>query len=213
MGTNLLEDGKSYIFEVTFKAEDGYVFPEDFAVIINGETLTSGVTISGIGEYLSIAYPFTLGGSSTGVTVSGTATSAGGDTDDVTIQLIRSGTSETAYETIVKGKTAGYSIAGVAPGTYTMKVMKQNHITREYTVTVGAENVTQNVKIHLKGDINGDGKVTTIDFGRANSHAKGVTLLTGYELQCADTVKQDGLVTTADAARINAHAKGTSSLW
>ena len=62
VGTNLLEDGKSYIFEVTFKAEDGYVFPEDFAVIINGETLTSGVTISGSDNYLSITYPFTLGG-------------------------------------------------------------------------------------------------------------------------------------------------------
>jgi len=113
----------------------------------------------------------------------------------------------------VKGNTVAYSFADVAAGTYTLKVSKANHVTREYTVVVGTDDVTQDAKIHLKGDINGDGKVTTIDFGRANSHAKGVAILTGYELLCADTVKQDGLVTTADAGRVNAHARGTSLLW
>ena len=78
---------------------------------------------------------------------------------------------------------------------------------------VGTNPVVQDVKIHLIGDINGDGKVTTIDFVRANSHARGVTLLSGYELKCADVVGTDGKVTTADAIRINAHAKGTSLLW
>ncbi|MGN1116833.1 MAG: hypothetical protein ACI4TH_09705, partial [Candidatus Ornithomonoglobus sp.] len=116
-----------------------------------------------------------------GVTVSGTATSFNSVTDDVTIQLIESGTSEAAYETIVKGNTANYSITGVASGTYTMKVMKKNHVTREYTVTVGGSNVTQDVKIHLKGDITGDGKVNTSDVNRANLQAKGKTTLSDYE--------------------------------
>ena len=148
-----------------------------------------------------------------GFEVSGTATSAGSDTDDVTIQLIPKGYSEAAYETMVEGNAADYAIPDVADGVYTMKVMKNNHVTREYTVTVGSEDVTQDVKIHLKGDINGDGRVTTIDFVRVNSHARGVTLLSGYELKCADVVGTDGKVTTADAIRINAHAKGTSLLW
>ena len=148
-----------------------------------------------------------------GFEVSGTATSAGSDTDDVTIQLIPKGYSEAAYETMVEGNAADYAIPDVADGVYTMKVMKNNHVTREYTVTVGSEDVTQDVKIHLKGDINGDGRVTTIDFVRVNSHARGVTLLSGYELKCADVVGADGKVTTADAIRINAHAKGTSLLW
>ena len=106
-----------------------------------------------------------------------------------------------------------YKFSNVAAGTYTLKVMKENHVTREYTVVVGNSSVIQDVKIHLKGDINGDGKVTTIDFVRVNSHARGVTLLSGYELKCADVVGTDGKVTTADAIRINAHAKGTSLLW
>lgn len=148
-----------------------------------------------------------------GVTVSGTATSFNSDTDDVTIQLIESGASEAAYEAVVQGNTADYSIAGVAPGTYTMKVMKLNHVTREYSVTVSAENVTQDVKIHLKGDVDGNGTVTTMDAMRANSHARGVTLLTDYALKCADVVGTDGTVTTMDAMRINAHAKGSNLLW
>ena len=149
-----------------------------------------------------------------GVTfVSGTITSFGSETDNVILQLIAEGYSEADYEAIVKGNTATYSIGGVAPGTYTLRVVKNNHVTREYTVVVGNSSVLQDVKIHLRGDINGDGKVTTIDFGRANSHAKGVAILTGYELLCVDTVKQDGLVTTADAGRVNAHARGTSLLW
>ena len=146
-------------------------------------------------------------------TVSGTATSFGSDTDNVILQLIAEGFPEADYEVFVQGNSANYSIAGVAPGTYTMKVMKNNHVTREYTVTVGAENVTQDVKIHLKGDIDGNGTVTTMDYMRVNSHAKGITLLTDYALKCADVVGTDGKVTTMDAMRVNAHARGTAKLW
>ena len=148
-----------------------------------------------------------------GYGVSGNVESFNSGTDPVTIQLIEQGQSEAAYEAVVKGNSATYSIANVLPGTYTMKVMKKNHVTREYTITVGSSNVTQDVKIHLKGDINGDGKITIVDYAKANSHARGVTWLTGYELKCADVVANDGKVTMADAGRINAHARKTSLLW
>ena len=147
-----------------------------------------------------------------GYTVSGTATSFNSDTDDVTIQLIASGASEPAYETIVKGNTANYSIAGVAPGTYTMKVMKQNHVTREYTVIVGTNPVVQDVEIHLKGDITGDGKVNTFDIVKMNLHAKKKTELTGYELLCGD-ITGDGKVNTFDIVKANLHAKKKTLLW
>ena len=146
------------------------------------------------------------------ITVSGTATSFASNTDDVTIQLIKSGAADPAYEAVVKGKIAEYSIEGVSAGTYTLKVMKENHATREYTVVVGNSSVIQDVKIQLKGDINGDGKVNTSDVGKANAHVKKVSTLTGYEFACAD-VNGDGKVNTSDVGKMNAHVKKTSLLW
>ena len=108
-----------------------------------------------------------------GVTfVSGTVTSFGSETDNVILQLIAEGYSEADYEAIVKGNTATYSIGGVAPGTYTLRVVKNNHVTREYTVVVGNSSVLQDVKIHLKGDITGDGQINIMDVNRANLHFK-----------------------------------------
>lgn len=151
--------------------------------------------------------------------VSGMVKSFNSASDKVTIQLIQQGHSEPAYETTVSGGTkegnqytASYTISGIASGTYTMRVLKKNHVTREYTITVGGEAVTQNVKIHLKGDINGDGKVTIGDVNRANLHAKGKSKLTLYEFACAD-INGDGKVTISDVNRANLHMKGKSLLW
>ena len=172
------------------------------------------------GHFLRVYESYKVLDPSASGSVSGTVKSSQSATDKVTIQLIQQGHSEASYETIVASGTkvgnqytASYSISGIASGTYTMRVMKKNHVTREYTITVGGEAVTQNVKIHLKGDIDGNGTVTTMDVIRANSHARGVTLLTDYALKCADVVGTDGTVTTMDVIRINAHAKGTSKLW
>ena len=100
-----------------------------------------------------------------------------------------------------------YSLSDIAAGTYTLRVSKNSHVTRECTITVGTEAVTQDVKIHLKGDINGDGRVNTSDVGKANAHAKGSSLLTGYQFACAD-INGDGKVNTSDVGKLNAHAKG-----
>ena len=151
--------------------------------------------------------------------VSGTVKNYNSAADKVTVQLIQQGQSEPAYETIVPSGTkegnqytASYTISGVASGTYTMRVMKKNHVTREYTITVGGEAVTQNAKIHLKGDINGDGKITIGDVNRANLQAKGKSKLTLYEFACAD-INGDGKITISDVNRANLHVKGKSLLW
>lgn len=62
------------------------------------------------------------------------------------------------------------------------------------------------------GDINGDGQITTADVGLANSHAKGVKLLSGEKFNLAD-VNGDEKVSTADVGMINSHAKGVKKLW
>ena len=148
----------------------------------------------------------------TGVIVGGTLTSFGSNTDDVTIQLIRNGESDVAYETTVQGNTADYSITGVVSGTYTMKIMKKNHVSREYTVTVGTDSVVQDAKIHLKGDINGDGIVNTSDNTLMMRHIKQTKLLTDYSLLVAD-INGDSVVNTSDNTLMMRHIKQTKLLW
>ncbi len=145
-------------------------------------------------------------------TVSGNITSFNSDTDDITLQLITEDYSEVDYEVIVKGNIVTYSIKDVVAGTYTLRVMKLNHVTREYEITVENEDVVQDVKIHLVGDLTGDGRVNAIDVARANAHAKGVSALSGYDFSCVD-VNGDGRVNAVDVALINAHSKGVKSLW
>ena len=214
----LLTIQKGVEYEIYFRDQtsSGYVDSANSLEVTDpGNSLTREVhfyTFSNTAAEAKAIYFFDSDGQSGGVRVLGTATRFGSQTDDMTIRLIKSGESEAAYEAIVKGDATGYSIAGVLPGTYTMKVMKQNHVTREYTVTVGSSNVVQDVKIHLKGDINGDGKVNMKDWGAVYAHVNETKLLTGYELKCAE-VTGDGKVTMKDWNRIYAHVNETNPLW
>ena len=152
-------------------------------------------------------------GDAPGATVSGNVTSFGSDTDDITVELYAEGSASADYTVTVKGNTAEYSIEGVAAGIYTMKVSKKNHVTRTYTVTVGSEAVVKDAKIHLKGDIDGNGKVNVGDTTKVYSHVKKTALITDeYMLLCAD-VSGDGRINVGDTTKVYAHVKKTSLLW
>lgn len=220
------EIGKSYILDLRIGFEGGeemgYVYPKNWKDFkVNGKSVNAWMEYDDNtnGHFLRVYESYKVVDPNASGSVSGTVKSFNSASDKVTIQLIQQGHSEPAYETIVPSGTkegnqytVSYSISGVASGTYTMRVMKKNHVTREYTITVGGEAVTQNVKIHLKGDINGDGKVTIGDVNRANLHAKGKSKLTLYEFACAD-INGDGKVTISDVNRANLHMKGKSLLW
>ena len=214
----LLTIQKGVEYEIYFRDQtsSGYVdSAKSLEVTDPGNSLTREVhfyTFSNKAAEAKAIYFFDSDGQSGGVRVLGTATRFGSQTDDMTIQLIKSGESEAAYEAIVKGDATGYSIAGVLPGTYTMKVMKQNHVTREYTVTVGSSNVVQDVKICLLGDVTGDGKVNTKDWARLKAHVNETSNLTGYELACGD-VNGDSKVNIKDWARLKAHVNESNPLW
>lgn len=78
---------------------------------------------------------FTVGGA--GVTVTGTVTTYGA-VDTVTIEMTGQKLGKTYTETVQSGNgtPVTYTIEGVEPDTYTVKVSKANHVTREYTVTI-----------------------------------------------------------------------------
>ncbi|MBE6755489.1 MAG: hypothetical protein E7555_03400 [Ruminococcaceae bacterium] len=112
---------------------------------------------------------------------------------------------------VIDENTTAYSILDIETGEYILKASKANHVTREYSVTVGEEDVELDIQLNLIGDINGDGKVNTLDVARANAHARSVSSLSDYDFACAD-INGDGKVNTLDVARMNAHTRGVTTL-
>lgn len=149
---------------------------------------------------------------SEGVTVSGTVTSFGDIEAGVTINLIKVGEASAVRTQVKKGNNTEYSLDGVAAGNYTLQILKKNHVTREYAVTVGSKAVVQDAKIYLLGDINGDGSITPSDNTKMLRHIKKTALLSGYELKCAD-INGDGSVTPSDSTKMLRHIKGTAYIW
>jgi len=145
-------------------------------------------------------------GETTGTTLSGSFTT--GAEGNVTLELVGTGTS---VRTVVSGKTGTYSFENVATGTYTLRVTKANHVTREYTVTVGSNPVTQDVKICLLGDVDGNGRINVGDISKLLSHIRGTALITdAYLLECANA--NGGRLNMGDISAIYSHLKGTKPL-
>ena len=68
---------------------------------------------------------------------------------DITLQLIAEGMPEAAYETVVRGNNAAFAFEGVAAGSYTLRAMKEGHVTREYPITVGVGTEPVNIILYL----------------------------------------------------------------
>ena len=145
-----------------------------------------------------------------GTTVKGTAKSYLSASDTVTIQLIKSGV--VAYETIVKGNTVDYFFSDVATGTYILKVMKENHIAREYKITVGSESVILNVKICRLGDVNMDGKISILDAIMVQKAALSSMSLDDYQSKLA-SVRGKSSLGVLDAILIQKYALGIISTF
>ncbi len=218
--------GTTYYYCITYQYEPSFFLATDYPelpstarVVIDGIELGNDaweLTTKTVGDkvyYSGFKVRIPCWAEGTGRTVSGTITTFLDDTDAVTVTLTREGDSSPSYAKVVYGNSATYTFDSVAEGTYIMTVSKKNHVTRTEKVVVGATTVTKNMKVHPIGDINGDGKITTLDYMKVNAYVKGTVTLTEYELKCADVIGTDGKVTTADAMRINAHVKGTKPLW
>ncbi len=207
--------GRRYHVNVILQCEEGYYIADDeeLDAYVNGAKAYISAQ-DGDRTTLTVGYSVPVASGVHGQAVSFR------DGSDVTVSLFADGSAEPKYTVSVPGGTKDssgqytttYDIPEVAPGTYTMRVSKKNHVTREYTVTVSGDVKTQDVKIHLMGDINGDGRISIGDVNKANLHAKGKKILLGYELACAD-INGDGRVTISDINKLNLHNKGKSLLW
>ena len=210
------EIGKSYILDLRIGFEGGeemgYVYPKnwkDFKVNGKGVNAWMEYDDNTNGHFLRVYESYKVTDPNARGSVSGTVKSSQSATDKVTIQLIQQGHSEPAYETIVSSGTkvgnqytASYSISGIASGTYTMRVMKNKHVTREYTVTVNGDgfvNMTDASQIERKFN----GKTSVFDTGDAKIKA--------YRLKVANVYFSDDNINTTDAAQIKRYYNGKSS--
>ena len=153
-------------------------------------------------------YTTVIGGAQPqGVTVSGELKTFGDAAAAATVELLVDG----AVKYTLTTTGAAYSFENVEPGSYTLKVSKEDHVTREYAITVEAD-VAQDVKIHLLGDVTGDGRVNVADTSKVYSHVKGTAPLTDYAFACAD-VDANGKINVADTSKVYSHVKGSKALW
>ena len=172
-----------------------------------GDTITATGTIKNFYGKIEFNLPYLIATPApAGFAVSGAVvTGADGET---LVELFDGETQITAAA--VNGKEGTYTLENVAAGTYTLKVSKLNHVTREYAVTVEAD-LTQDVKIHLIGDIDGNSKINSGDVAKLNAHLKGTNLLTDeYMILCANV--NGGKLNMGDTATLYAHVKGTKLL-
>ena len=176
--------GRRYHVNVILQCEEGYYIADDeeLDAYVNGEKAYVSAQ-DGNRTTLTVGYTVPVASG-----VRGQVTSFMND-GDVTVSLFAGSSTTPKYTVSVPGGIkdssgkyiAEYEIPDVAAGTYTMTVSKSKHVTREYTVTVNNGKVTQNAEIWMLGDVNGDGRINTIDVAKANAHAKGSYLLTDYQ--------------------------------
>lgn len=186
--------------EIDYSGDFSYL-SYDVEITSRGEKPTEPTTVAPTTEEPTTVEPTTAKLK----TVKGTVKSYLSESDTVTIQLIKSG--EVAYETTVKGNNAKYSISGVASGAYTMKVSKNAHADREYTVIVANSDVIRNAKIFAIGDVNSDGDISVVDATLVQKYIVGLENLKDFQKKSAD-VNDNNEISVVDATLIQKYIVG-----
>lgn len=139
-----------------------------------------------------------------GVTVSGKVTSYGTAQSGVTVTLTDS---RENTNTATTGSDGKYEFTGITAGTYTLTVTKSGCAKWTDTITVESIDVTKDICIYLRGDVNFDGEVDIADMERLYTHLNRTALLS--DTSAAD-VNEDGVIDVADMERLYAHLNKTA---
>lgn len=172
--------------------------------------------------------------------ISETETSKYADTNNITYKDLNTATPNIEFsENDIKlgvgkeGKQLSYTITPKffeKMGTINWSTSNSNVVTVSQTgeitpVDVGTANVYLTInnsqavcsvtvvkEQHLKGDVNGDGKVNAKDWSILKKHLNGTEKLTGQELEYAD-INGDGKVNAKDWSMLKKHLNGTEPLF
>ena len=95
-----------------------------------------------------------------------------------------------------------------------LHVEKANHVSRDYAVSVKGTDVTQDVKLCPKGDVNGDGETDIMDCSLAQRYIRELTTLDRYQIACGDVSGTgDGELDIQDVSRILRHIRELAMLY
>ena len=169
--------------------------------VVEGKNITEQETVDGYAKAIEDAIAALV--ENPKGSIGGTLAIPGADAE-VAVTVATADGEVVAEATAANGE---YSILDLEDGDYVITFAADGFAARSYAVTVAGGNVSLEAEIHLYGDVNGDGKITTADAGIANAHARQVAILEGYDFDVAE-VTGDGKVTTADFGAINAQAQG-----
>ncbi|MBR7133837.1 MAG: hypothetical protein IKD04_09950 [Clostridia bacterium] len=137
--------------------------------------------------------------SSESATLSGSIKSLGKE-GEITVLLFKSGENEPKYKTVVNGTTATeYSFSNIACGTYTVRVIKADHILYEGVVTAKNAAVKYNIELKHCGDVTGNGRLDAADLTELTR-----VLLAQNEMADFD-VDGNGVINILDLIRIKRH--------
>lgn len=101
-----------------------------------------------------------------GNNIAGNVKSFGNSTAETSIELL---SGDTVIETLkISGNNGNYAFNGIVAGTYTLRISKSMHCSRDYRITLDGSDISQNVEIWLYGDVNGDGTVNHVDVLQIN---------------------------------------------
>ena len=85
-------------------------------------------------------------------------------------------------------------------------------LNRDYVYVKSSEVSLVNIPQFLKGDVNGDEKVSSLDYIQIKNHIMKSKVLNGISLIRAD-VNGDGKVSSLDYIKIKNHIMGTNPLF
>jgi len=156
----------------------------------------------------------------TAVTVAGSFKAFGDALTEAMFEIL-SGETVVGTKSFI-GNDGIHSFEGLVSGAYTIKVSKSKHAPREYEITVGDENLTQDIEIWLYGDVTKDGIVNNSDviqINRMNANLSSVFSLTedaDYRFKVANltaVINADTIVNNTDVIHINRKNANLSSVF
>ena len=111
---------------------------------------------------------------------------------------------------ILTGNSIEYEMLVLSDYAYIIYASKANHVSRTYTLEVGTDPATLDIKLCPIGDTSGDGKLNMGDVAKLYSHIRGTALIADeYAQACAD-VSGDGKLNVGDTAALYSGIRATS---